>query len=164
MAWREGHGTGAGSPRIEVLPANELPAGVPANAKRQRVILTDDEVQRYLGAEGLDLELKLLSLTSRTEGGMRTAELTRWDWTMIDRDAFASCDILRAKTGDIQRLEIPEVLRPFLRVWHAKAEHPEAGPVSPVRRGQRRGEAKSARGTMGSAATGTGFAASSAET
>ncbi len=30
MSWRKGHGTGAGTPRIEVLPADELGAGVPA--------------------------------------------------------------------------------------------------------------------------------------
>lgn len=29
MALRKGHGNGAGSPRIEVLPVDELPAGVP---------------------------------------------------------------------------------------------------------------------------------------
>jgi hypothetical protein len=33
MAIRKGHGTGAGKPRIEVLPVDELPAGVPANAR-----------------------------------------------------------------------------------------------------------------------------------
>lgn len=32
MALRSGHGSGAGTPRIEVLPADELPAGLPANA------------------------------------------------------------------------------------------------------------------------------------
>ncbi len=33
MALRTGHGTGAGQPRVEVLPADELPAGVPAPAR-----------------------------------------------------------------------------------------------------------------------------------
>lgn len=33
MALRSGHGTGAGVPRVEVLPADELPAGVPAPAR-----------------------------------------------------------------------------------------------------------------------------------
>lgn len=33
MTLRKGHGTGAGAPRIEVLPADELPAGVPARAR-----------------------------------------------------------------------------------------------------------------------------------
>jgi hypothetical protein len=32
MALRTGHGTGAGQPRIEVLPADELPKGVPGPA------------------------------------------------------------------------------------------------------------------------------------
>jgi hypothetical protein len=30
MSWRAGHGTGAGTPRIEVLPTDELPVGVQA--------------------------------------------------------------------------------------------------------------------------------------
>lgn len=33
MTLRKGHGVGAGVPRIEVLPADELPAGVPAPAR-----------------------------------------------------------------------------------------------------------------------------------
>ncbi len=33
MALRSGHGTGAGVPRVEVLPADELPAGVPDDAR-----------------------------------------------------------------------------------------------------------------------------------
>lgn len=35
MALRTGHGTGAGVPRIEVLPADELPAGVPDDARNE---------------------------------------------------------------------------------------------------------------------------------
>ena len=34
MALRTGHGTGAGMPRIEVLPVDELPNGVPSNAQK----------------------------------------------------------------------------------------------------------------------------------
>src|SRR5262245_2973936 len=33
MALRTGHGNGAGVPRVEVLPADELPAGLPAPAR-----------------------------------------------------------------------------------------------------------------------------------
>ena len=33
MSLRTGHGTGAGVPRVEVLPADELPAGVPDDAR-----------------------------------------------------------------------------------------------------------------------------------
>jgi hypothetical protein len=35
MALRTGHGTGAGTPRVEVLPADELPAGVPDAARQE---------------------------------------------------------------------------------------------------------------------------------
>ncbi len=34
MAIRSGHGAGAGTPRIEVLPPDELPDGVPAEARQ----------------------------------------------------------------------------------------------------------------------------------
>jgi hypothetical protein len=35
LTLRTGHGTGAGVPRIEVLPVDELPAGVPADARAE---------------------------------------------------------------------------------------------------------------------------------
>lgn len=36
MSLRKGHGAGAGVPRIEVLPADELPVGVPGDAGEER--------------------------------------------------------------------------------------------------------------------------------
>jgi hypothetical protein len=45
MALRTGHGKGAGAPRIEVLPVDELPAGVSAGIGYQLVI-PDVERQR----------------------------------------------------------------------------------------------------------------------
>ena len=35
MALRTGHGTGAGTPRVEVLPPDELPDGVPGDARKE---------------------------------------------------------------------------------------------------------------------------------
>lgn len=35
MTLRKGHGNGAGVPRVEVLPADELPAGVPGEARNE---------------------------------------------------------------------------------------------------------------------------------
>ncbi len=124
----------------------ELPDGLKKD-KRPFVSPTDAEIGKYLAAEKLDLELKLLVLVARTEGGMRTAETIRWDWTMVDREGFAFCTIARAKTGEVQTLEIPAMLRPFLRVWWTRAGRPVAGPVFPVRRGPRAGKDKKARGT-----------------
>lgn len=39
MTLRKGHGAGAGQPRIEVLPADELPAGVPDDARPQSPVV-----------------------------------------------------------------------------------------------------------------------------
>jgi len=132
---------------IETRPAEdvELPEGLKKD-KRPRTILTDAEIAKHLGAAGCDLEIKMLALTARTEGGMRTAELVRWDWAMLDTVDFLACTIARAKTGDVQRLEIPEVLRAFLRGWWERAGKPTAGPVFPVRRGPRAGQARTGRG------------------
>ncbi|GAC1575143.1 MAG: hypothetical protein NVS3B20_24920 [Polyangiales bacterium] len=35
MTLRRGHGKGAGVPRIEVMPADELPAGLPGEARNE---------------------------------------------------------------------------------------------------------------------------------
>ena len=132
---------------IEGRPAEdvELPDGLKKD-KRPRMILTDAEIAKHLGAATCDLEIKMLALTARTEGGMRTAELVRWDWSMLETDAFTACTIARAKTNDIQHLEIPDVLRPFLRGWWERAGKPAAGPVFPVRRGRRKGQSRTGRG------------------
>jgi integrase len=122
----------------------ELPDGLRRD-KRQRVILTDDEIRRYLGTPGLSIEVKMASLVARTEGGMRTAELLRWEWTMVSPD-FTTCTIRRAKTGDVQTLDVPMVLRPILRHWHELAGKPASGPVFPAVRGDRKGLAKLGRG------------------
>src|ERR1019366_7396795 len=123
----------------------ELPDGLKRD-KRPFVSPTDAEIVRFLTAPKGDLELKLLTLVARTEGGMRGAELIRWDWIMLDLESFLFCTIARAKTGEVQRLEIPEMLRPFLRVWWERAGKPVAGPVFPVRRGPRAGKDKKGRG------------------
>ncbi|AKV04562.1 hypothetical protein AKJ09_11225 [Labilithrix luteola] len=56
MTWRKGHGRGAGVPRIEVLPADELPAPVPAQAapvnRRQNGTVSDSESAKALGRKG----------------------------------------------------------------------------------------------------------------
>jgi integrase len=83
---------------------------------------------------------------ARVEGGMRTSDLHRWDWSMIDRVNFAECKILRSKTKQIQTLELHPVVAETLRLhWIAAGRH-DAGPVFPVRRGVRAGQQKAMRG------------------
>jgi len=55
MALRTGHGAGAGMPRIEILPADELPAGVPDDA---RPASPSDRRERGLFAPGNSIARK----------------------------------------------------------------------------------------------------------
>jgi integrase len=114
--------------------------------KKARAILTDAEFAKFIACPGADLELRMLSLVARCEGGMRTGDLNRWDWTQVDRVDFAECTIPRAKTGVPQVLAIPDVLAPFLRAWWERQGKPEAGPVFPARRGRRAGGFRLGRG------------------
>jgi integrase len=107
--------------------------------RKERAILTDAEFGKFIACAGVDLELRMLSLVARCEGGMRTGDLNRWDWTQIDRVHFAECIVPRAKTGTPQALAIPDALAPFLRAWWERAGKPESGAVFPARTGKRAG-------------------------
>jgi hypothetical protein len=71
MALRNGHGTGAGSPRVEVLPADELPrpVAVAGSADGERVPLRfkggpirDSETARELGRRGGEAKARRVRL------------------------------------------------------------------------------------------------------
>ncbi len=109
---------------------------------KERCILTDSEFVKFVACSAVDLELRMMALASRCEGGMRSGDLNRWDWSMIDRAGFAECIVPRAKTGTPQALAIPDVLAPFLRAWWERGEKPDAGPVFPARTGKRAGQAR----------------------
>ncbi len=135
--------------RLEIIAENPmLKVKVPpiAYVEKPRVILTDDEVIVFWSCEDAELEIRMLSLVARCEGGMRTRDCTAWDWTMIDRERFASCIVPRTKTGKPQQLDIPDVLQGPLRAWWATQGRPMSGPVFPVTRGPRKGEARLERG------------------
>ena len=127
---------------IEANPVARVRMPTMHEVRKERVILTDDEFTRFVACPAVDLELRMLSLVARCEGGMRTGDLHKWDWSMIDRVQFAECFIPRAKTRAPQALAIPSTLSPFLRAWWERAGEPEAGPVFPARRGKRAGQAK----------------------
>jgi hypothetical protein len=121
----------------------EVPTDVRADT-RERAILTDAEVHSFLLSPLVDLELKVLSVCARVLGGLRSSELNRWAWTMLDRQKFADVTIRRAKAkrgipGKVQRLVVPEPMRPILRLWWETQGMPDGGPVFPVRRGKRKG-------------------------
>jgi integrase len=127
---------------IEQNPVTAVRMPRMREVRKERAILTDVEFAAFVGCSDVDLELRMLALVARCEGGMRTGDLHRWDWTQLDRVHFAECIIPRAKTGLPQVLAIPPALAPFLRAWWERAGSPESGPVFPTRRGTRAGQAK----------------------
>ena len=50
--------------------------------------------------------------------------------------------IPRSKTAAPELLDLPEVVRPFMRAWWEQAGCPTSGPVFPVRQGARAGQRK----------------------
>jgi integrase len=131
-------------------PVREVSTPAARRDQRKRVRPTDDEVIAFLMAPDPKhrlLEMKMLAISSRAAGGMRTVETLRWRWEDIDREGFARCWIPRGKGAEPQELEIPAILAPFLRAWWERHGRPEAGPVFPVTRGTRKGEHRVERGT-----------------
>ena len=108
--------------------------------EKDREILLDEEIEALLSCPTVDLEIKMLSIAARAVGGQRTGDLLVWDWSEIDTENYASCYVPRRKTGKPQRLQIPEVVRPFLRAWHQRKGRPIVGPMFPVTKGKRKGE------------------------
>jgi integrase len=124
---------------IESNPVDPVISPKTRETQKARCILTDEEFSTFIACPHVDLELRMLALVARVEGGMRAGDLNAWDWTMIDRLHFSECFVPRAKTRRPQLLVIPEVLAPFLRAWWERAGKPEGGPVFPVRAGKRVG-------------------------
>jgi integrase len=131
---------------IESNPVSRVRTPRVREVRKERVILTDSEFEQLIACAEVDLELRMASTVARCEGGMRTGDLLRWDWGMIDRAAFAERVIPRSKTGTPQVLAIPPSLSPVLRAWWAQAGYPDAGAVFPARRGKRAGDFKRANG------------------
>ena len=61
---------------------------------------------------------------------------------MMDLVGFETCMIPRSKTAAPELLDLPEVVRPFMRAWWEQAGCPTSGPVFPVRQGARAGQRK----------------------
>lgn len=136
--------------RDEVIAENpvarcRLPKGLPVD-KRPRVILTDDEFQRFASSEVVPERLYLMSLVSRCFGGMRTSDLHAWDWQHIDTETWQSAEVYRPKTdGDesgmvLVRLVMPELICKPLEAWWSRQGRPSLGPVFPLAAGKRAGE------------------------
>ena len=123
--------------RVERLQIREL--------KKEREILTDEEVIQFLSSPLVSLELKAMGALSRIVGGMRAGDLKAIDWAHVDLETFGSLVAPRAKSKRPMRLEIPQSIRLVLRAYHESLGAPTIGPVFPVTKGPRKGETREGR-------------------
>jgi len=127
--------------RDELIKENPvLKTSVPKFATedaRPRQILTDEEFAKFLMCEQVSLLLRTMALVSRTFGGLRTSDLHVWRWDHIDTASWSVAQVRRPKTKGMAFLEVPELLRFWLKRWHLENEKPTSGPVFPVGRGAR---------------------------
>jgi hypothetical protein len=82
--------------RVKQAPSREI--------RKERCILTDEELSQFVACEQVDLELRMMAIVARCEVGMRTGYLHKWDWSMIDRVAFAECFIPRSGRHRLRRV------------------------------------------------------------
>ena len=119
--------------------------------RRERAVLTDEELVRYLGWQhplkqfqlGV-LERQTMSVLARMFGGLRTGDIHAVTWSNFDvvDGAFAWGVAPRQKTERPQKFDVPEELRPILRYWWELNGRPTEGPIFPALRGKRAGETK----------------------
>ncbi len=142
--------------KAEIVTEN--PVGrvdVPSDASedlRPRTVLTDSEFIQFM-QHGKDVELKMAAVCARLLGGMRSSEIYRWDWSLIDTQHFQTARIPRSKqkrgrVGVTQELFIPDELRPYLTRWWTLQGSPSHGPVFPAQKGERKGGNKHVHNTM----------------
>jgi integrase len=130
-------------------PAKRVKVPEVEEVKKPRPQLTDVELAQLVAHPEVAPEIKLLVLLSRTIGGLRTGDLNRLDWTAFGPD-FATCTFIRRKTRRKKGKQVPEThvvpvaVRAWITAWWAKHGQPTSGPVFPVRKGKRAGEAKKA--------------------
>lgn len=122
-----------------------------AVVRKERAVLTDDELVTYLGYEHPlkqhrmpVLERQTMACVARCFGGLRTGDLHTLTWEAFDvaEGSFEWGYAPRRKTKRPQRLEVPAILRSILRDWWERHGKPIAGPVFPSRRGKRVGKVK----------------------
>jgi hypothetical protein len=127
--------------RSEVIPENPVkraPVVKAKNDRRERAVLTDEELALYLAWTHPDERFHVfveqrqtMSLVSRVLGGARTGDLHALTWQSFDLTDFAFGWMPRSKTERPQRMHIEPVLRPYLRRWWERMGSPADGLVFP---------------------------------
>jgi len=136
---------------VELVAVPELLPAVAEASAKERAVLDDVELARYLAWQHPDetfqmatLERQVMACVCRMFGGLRTGDLhaLRWEAFDVAEGALTWGWAPRKKTRRPQLLEVPEMLRPILRDWWERAGRPQAGLLFASRRGERAGEAR----------------------
>ncbi len=120
--------------------------GFKAKDQKQRSVLADEEFEQFMRCPEIDLEIQILGLVARCVGGMPTRDVNALTYEHFDLPDFAWGVVPRTKTKKPQKFELPPLVRARLAAWWLEHGKPLSGPVFPVRRGPRKGEARLARG------------------
>jgi hypothetical protein len=126
-----------------------------AALKKQRAVASDEVLLTYLSWEhpierfrvGVRMR-QAMSAVSRCIGGQRTNDLhvATWEDNLMvperGEHSFEEVWVPRTKGQAPQLLETPEGVRPMLRRWWEQSERPRKGPVFPLLRGERAGQAR----------------------
>lgn len=127
-------------------PAKDVKLKAVKSTHAPRIKLSDAEFERFVSCGKVDLELRMLGLTSRCLGGMRSSDLHDWDWRHVDTTSWESAFVPRRKTGKVEagsaRHALPPILVEPLKAWWQKSKRPLEGPVFPVRKGPTAGGQK----------------------
>jgi hypothetical protein len=137
--------------REKVITESPLEHAVMPRAKvdnRERAVLTDAELAVYLAWQHPTEDYRLavlqrqtMACISRMFGGLRTGDLHALRWESLDAaGGFRFGWAPRKKTKRPQKLDIPEMLRPFLVDWWQYQGSPLSGLVFPVLRGDEAGK------------------------
>ena len=140
--------------RHDMLPENVCAkVQIPKNAKvdkRERAVLTDEELVAYLAwqhpsekKQAAVLERQVMACVSRVFGGIRWGDIRalRWEAFETENDGrFSYGWAPRKKTARPQALIVPNMLRPILRDWWERHGRPTEGLLFPARKGKRAGE------------------------
>lgn len=140
--------------KLDTMKDAPLPP-MAAELKKSRAVASDEVLLAYLSWEhpvrrhrGAVRMRQAMSAVSRCIGGQRTNDLHVATWQdnlqVPERGEpdFLEVWVPRTKGQAPQLLETPEGVRPMLRLWWEQSGRPRRGPVFPLLRGERAGEAR----------------------
>lgn len=95
---------------------------VPRNARvddRERVVLTDAELEAFMARPDVHAELPAMAQVSRALGRAKTSDLHACDWAHGDTVHWLDAHVPRPKTKSGDRVALPDMLVPVPRAWLA---------------------------------------------